>query len=100
MLLAVDFDEDLVGVEGITVAPVFSLHSSTVYRTELDAPQANRFSCDSDTPFGKQIFNEWSGTPAMTEIKPIVEPDGVGDDIGWGAPSRNRWRLYVVIHRF
>jgi hypothetical protein len=54
MLLAVDFDEDLVDVEGITV------------------------SRDSDTPFGKQIFNV-----PMTEIEPIVEPDGVGDDI-WG----------------
>ena len=54
MLLAVDFDEDLVDVEGITVAPVLSLQSSTVYSTELDAPQADRFSRDSDTPFGKQ----------------------------------------------
>ena len=26
---------------------------------------------------------------AVTKIKSVVEPDGVGDDIGRGAPSRN-----------
>ena len=31
------------------------------------------------------------------EIEAIVEPDSVTNDIGWGAPSRNRWRLYVFI---
>tara|TARA_B110000305_G_C18821734_1_gene351692 strand:+ start:213 stop:338 length:126 start_codon:yes stop_codon:yes gene_type:complete len=41
MLPALDFDEDLVGVKGITVAPALSLQSSTVYSTELNAPQAD-----------------------------------------------------------
>jgi len=36
----------------------------------------------------------------MAEIESVVEPDGVGNDIGWGAPSRNRWRLYVFMGQF
>ncbi len=36
----------------------------------------------------------------MAEIETVVEPDGVGNDIGWGAPGRNRWRLYVFMGQF
>jgi hypothetical protein len=35
-----------------------------------------------DAPLSQQIFNEWSGTPAMAEVETIVESDGVSDDIG------------------
>jgi hypothetical protein len=36
----------------------------------------------------------------MAQAETIVEPDRVGNDIWWGAPSWNRWRLYVLIRRF
>jgi hypothetical protein len=39
MLLAVDFDEGLIDVEGIAVASVFSFQSSSVQAAELDTPQ-------------------------------------------------------------
>ena len=42
-----------------------------------------RFAADRDASFGEKVFDEWSGTPAMTEIETLVEPDGVGDDVRW-----------------
>ena len=78
MLLAIDPDEDFIDVESVTVATVLSLQSAGINSTELDAPEANRFSGYSDASFGEKILNI-----SMTEIEAIVEPDGVGDDIGW-----------------
>jgi hypothetical protein len=36
-----------------------------------------------DATFGEKILDEWSGTPAVAQVEPIVEPNGVADDIGW-----------------
>ena len=38
-----------------------------------------------DPAFGQQIFDI-----SVAGIKSMVEPDGIGNDIGWGAPRRNR----------
>ena len=48
-----------------------------------------------DPAFGEEIFDI-----TVAEVEPVVEPDSVGNDIGWGAPSRNRCRLYVFIRGF
>ena len=85
--------EHLIGEEGVTVATMFPLQSSSVYGSELDAPQADSFVAYCDTAFRWEIFYEWSGTPAMAEVESVVEPNCIRDDIGWGAPGRNRWRL-------
>ncbi len=69
---------------------MLSFQSSGIKTAKLDTPEPDGFSTDGDASFSEQVFDEWSGTPAMTEIEAIVEPDGVGNDIGWGAPSRNR----------
>ena len=56
---------------------------------------------DLDTPaqsgqsFGKPsnrnpAFGQETFDIPVAGIKSIVEPDGVGNDIGWGAPRRNR----------
>ena len=70
------------------LALVLPLKSSSVDPAKLDTPETKRFATDSNTSFGQEIFNM-----AVAQVEPIVEPNGVGDDIGWGAPSRNRWRL-------
>jgi hypothetical protein len=44
---------------------------------ELDAPRADGFATDGDTSFSEKVFNI-----PMTQIEAIIEPDGVGDDIG------------------
>ena len=77
MLFAVDFDEYFINVEGIAVAPVLSLQAAGINGSELDTPEANRFSADRDAALSEQIFNI-----SVAEIESIVEPDGVGNDIG------------------
>jgi hypothetical protein len=69
MLLAVDLHKHFVNVEGIAVASMFSLQSPSVFGSKFDAPEPDGFIADSDTTFGKQIFNEWSGTPGLLSLQ-------------------------------
>jgi hypothetical protein len=78
VLLVVDFDEDFVEVKGITITSEFLFRSAGVNSTEFDAPEADRFAADSDASLSKEIFDI-----AVAQIEAIVEPDGVGNDIGW-----------------
>jgi hypothetical protein len=80
--------EAFINVESVTVASVFSLKPSGVKRSGFDTPQADRFPGKDDVSFGQDIFDI-----AVTEVEAIVEPDGIGNDIGWGAPCGIRWRL-------
>ena len=61
--------------------------STGVYEPKLGTPQTNRFSADSDSSFGKQIFDV-----SVTQVKAIVEPDGVGNDIRWESVA------FIYIH--
>ena len=80
--------EDLVDVEGITVTLVLALQAAGINRSEFYTPETDCFTADGDASFGQEIFNI-----AVAGVKSIVEPDGVGNDIQWGAPSRNRCSL-------
>jgi hypothetical protein len=92
MLPPVEFHEYFIDVEGITVALVLSLQSSSVYRSEFDTPQPDGFIADSDASFCQEIFDI-----TVAEIESIVEPNCVADDV-WGPPRcGNRWRLYVFM---
>jgi hypothetical protein len=53
MLSTVDFDEDLVDEECISVSPVSSLQAASVNGTEFDAPEADRFPADGDFTLGQ-----------------------------------------------
>ena len=55
---------------------------SGIFRPEFDTPKPDRFVTDSNTTFSKQVLDEWSGTPAITEIKSIIQSDGVANDFG------------------
>ncbi|MCP4950600.1 MAG: hypothetical protein GY922_01965 [Proteobacteria bacterium] len=88
MLFAVDLHEDFVDVEGIAVASVLALQSAGINRSEFYAPETYRLSSDSDASFGEEVFDV-----AMTQIESVVKPDTIGNNIRWGAPSGNRWRL-------
>ena len=43
--------EDFIDVEGVAVASVLSFQAASVNRTELDAPEADRFSTDGNASF-------------------------------------------------
>jgi hypothetical protein len=88
MSLTIDFDEDFVDVERVAVAAMLSLKPTGINGTELGTPETDRFSADDDASFCEEIFNI-----AVTEVEAIIKPDGVGNDVRWGAPSWNRWRL-------
>ena len=104
MLLAIDFDEDLVDVERVAVASVPPFQSACINGSELDTepapsaqrvlwvPEAYRFSGYSDASFGEQIFNEWSGIPAMTEIEAKTKPDSIGNNVRWESVA------FVCVH--
>ena len=70
--------EDFIDVEGIAEAAVPPFQSACINGSELDTPEAYRFSGYSDASFGEQIFNI-----AMAEVETIVEPDSVADDVRW-----------------
>jgi len=76
MLFSIDLHEDFIDEKGIAVASVFSLQPSSVYSTEFDAPEANRFSADYDASLCQKIFYI-----AVTEVETKVEPDGIRNDI-------------------
>ena len=57
VLLAVYLYEDFIDVERVAIASVFTFESSSVYSTEFDTPEAERFSGYGDAPFGEDMFN-------------------------------------------
>ena len=69
--------EDFIDVEGVAITSVSTFQSTGINGTELDAPEADWFSADSDASFGQKIFDI-----TVAEIEAIVEPDSIGNDIG------------------
>jgi hypothetical protein len=76
MPLAVYLDEDFVNVEGIAVASMLSFQAASIDCSEFDAPQTDGFSAYCDATFSQQIFDV-----SVAQVKAIVEPDGVRNDI-------------------
>ena len=56
-LMVRDTGEDLIDEECVAVATVLTLQSSSVYRSEFDAPEPDTLVADCDSTFGKKIFN-------------------------------------------
>jgi hypothetical protein len=57
LLLAIDFHENLIDVERITITTMPTFESSSVSNTKLDAPESDGFVADSDASFCEQILN-------------------------------------------
>jgi hypothetical protein len=78
----IDLHEYFIDVEGIAIASVFSLQSSSVQGTDFNAPEANGFATDCDASFSEKVFNI-----AVAEVESIIEPDGIGNHIWWESVS-------------
>ena len=65
-------NKDFVDEEGIAIALVLSFESSSVYGTELNAPETDRFAADDDASFSEKIFNI-----SVAQVEAVVEPDSV-----------------------
>jgi hypothetical protein len=74
--------EDFIDAECITVASVFSFQATGIYCIEHDAPEANCSAADGNTSLGEKILDI-----AVNQVESVVEPDGVGDNIGWEVPT-------------
>jgi hypothetical protein len=57
MLLAVDFYEDFIDEECVTVASVLPLQSLGIFGAELDTPEADGLVADFNPAFGQQILD-------------------------------------------
>jgi len=55
--------------------------TASIYVTKLDTPETDCFAAEGDSSLNRQIFDEWSGIPALAQIKAIVEPERIGNDI-------------------
>lgn len=78
MLLAVDLHEDFVYVVSVSVASMCPLQYSGVNCFEFYAPKTYRFTANSDASFSENILDV-----SVTQIESVVEPDSIGNDIGW-----------------
>jgi len=70
MLLTIDFDEDFVDVESVTIASVFSLQAAGINGAKFDTPQTNCFATNCYTSFSEQMLNI-----SMAQVESVVEPD-------------------------
>jgi hypothetical protein len=53
MLLAVDRDEDFIGVKRVAIALMLSFQPTSINSSEFDRPETDCFMADSDFSFGK-----------------------------------------------
>jgi hypothetical protein len=83
MLLTIDLYEHFIDKECVAVSSVLSLQTPCIFGTEFNTPQSDGFIADSDTSFGKEIFNV-----TLAEVETIIEPNCVG-----GISGGNLWRL-------
>jgi hypothetical protein len=75
VLFALNFHEDLIYIESITIALVLSAKSSWEFGPELRAPKPDSLIANRYAPFRHQILDI-----SMAQIEPVVEPNGVAND--------------------
>ncbi len=57
LLLAIDFDEDLIDVERIAITAVSPFESASESSAKLDTPKSNGFVADTNASFSEQVFD-------------------------------------------
>jgi hypothetical protein len=75
------------GQANASVTSVFLSPALGKAGSELNAPESNRFSADSDASLCQQIFNV-----SVAQVEAIVEPDGAGNDVRWESVA------FVCVH--
>lgn len=80
MFPAGDGDDDLVQVPHIVAAGLLAAKATRIIWAELLSPAADCFLGDGNAALQQQFFDK-----AQAQRKPKVEPDRVGDDLGWEA---------------
>ena len=86
--------EYFIDEEGVAVTSVLALQAAGINRSEFYTPETDCFTAHGNASFGREVLDI-----TMTQVKSVVEPNGIGNDIRWGALNRNLCRLYVLITR-
>ncbi|ACM29759.1 hypothetical protein Arad_8505 [Rhizobium rhizogenes K84] len=73
-------DNHLVQMPHIVPAGLLAVKATRIIRAELLSPAADRFIGDGNAALQQQFLDK-----AQAQRKPKVEPDRVGDDLGWEA---------------
>ena len=80
MALTADRNEQLVQVPDVTEATLSPRQSPSIRWSKLPAPGSNGFVGYGDAPLREKVLDI-----AKTRSEPMVQPDGVADDLGWKA---------------
>ena len=78
LTLALDVDEELVQVPRISQSPFSPLQRPGILGADLPAPVADRFVGYGDSALRQEILDV-----SEAQVKPVIQPDGVADDLGW-----------------
>ena len=78
LLAPLNGDEQFVQVPRVAQASLPAPQRARIRRPERATPLANRLVGHDDAPLGEEIFGV-----AEAQTEPVVEPDGVADDLGW-----------------
>ena len=77
MLFTSDLDEDFIDKECVSIARVLAAQSLGNLSPKLDAPEADQFTADGNTPFGEEVFYI-----SVAQTESMVQPNGVTDYLG------------------
>ena len=75
VLFTSDLDEDFIDKERVSIARVLAALALGNLKPKLDAPEADRFTADGNTPFGEEVFDI-----SVAQTESMVQPNGVTDD--------------------
>ena len=78
VLFTSDLYEDFIDKECVSIARVLAAQAPGNLRPKLDAPEADRFTADGNTPFGEEVFDI-----SVAQTESMAQPNGVTDDLGW-----------------
>ncbi len=80
MTFAADRDEQLIHVPDVAESALSSPQSTRIRWSKLPAPGSNGFVGYGDPPLSERILDI-----AEAQSEPMVQPNGVADDLGWKA---------------
>ena len=80
MAFAADCDEHFVHVPDVAESTLSSPQSTSIRWSKLPAPGSNGFVGYGDAPLSEKVLDI-----AKAQSEPMVQPDGMADDLGWKA---------------
>ena len=80
LTLALDVDEELVQVPRVAQATFSPLQPASVLSAELPAPLPDCLVGHGDAALRQEVLDV-----SEAQAEAVVEPDGMGDDLGWKA---------------